>query len=99
MHVAMLHLLGSHAIGNTSHILPQPIVGSTGDFENEMCWHTTSMLNTYHRKKSTSNILIGKPTNLVHIAHVGSDGTRWSSKPNSADISRLVINLAYYMQV
>ena len=43
------------------------------------------------RKKHGSSIVIGKPTNLVHKAHVGFDGTQWSSESNSTDLIRLVI--------
>ena len=44
----------------------------------------------YYRKKTASSIVIGKPTNLVHKSHVGTDGTQWSSERNSADLLKLV---------
>ena len=45
------------------------------------------------RKKHGSTFAIGKPTNLVHKAHFGSDGTQWSSESNSTELMRLVISV------
>ena len=49
-----------------------------------MVVYTRVLTLLYHRKKTGSNVVIGKPTNIVHKAHVGFDGTQWSSEPTSA---------------
>ncbi|XP_065891111.1 non-receptor tyrosine-protein kinase TNK1-like isoform X2 [Dysidea avara] len=39
------------------------------------------------KSKRKSATVISSPTNIVHRAHVGSDGTKWSTEPNPANTS------------